>query len=321
MTADAKIDILVPISPRPSWWIRAELLAASFRRYYPNTRVHLSIGADWSNPTEVAHLNAGLPRWKNNPLNAWSTVTTTDFMRWAGTRSPFLATMDARFSTDHLRGDFVIIADCDILCVSSFPELFETDAVCGTMAHVAPLPEADMKYLYVIDEAPWSTHLHPFSGNGIMGPIDAESNWYANSGFIFAPRHLFEKLIEPYHEAIWRMRHGMRDSYWFDQLALALAVAKSGVPSKVLPLCYNFPNQTEFDHYHPRELADIRIMHYLRENIIHRERDFADVGALRRLVARTDLPGSNEVVREVVAELIHIFEPPPLNHATEAPWA
>lgn len=321
MTADAKIDILVPISPRPSWWIRAELLAASFRRYYQNARVHLSIGADWSNPTEVAHLNAGLARWKANPLNAWSTVATTDFMRWAGSRSPFLATMDARFSTDHLRGDFVIIADCDILCVKPFHEFFQTNAVHGVMAHVAPLPEADMKYLYVIDEAPWPSQLFPFSGNGIMGPPNAVSAWYANSGFIFASRAIFERLIEPYHEAIWRMRHGMRDSYWFDQLALALAVAKSKVPKGILALRYNFPNQNEFDHYHPDELANVRVLHYLREDTIHRERDFADVNALRRLVARTDLVGSNEVLRQTVAELMYIFEPPTLARAQDAPYA
>ena len=86
-------------------------------------------------------------------------------------------------------------------------------------------------------------------------------------------------------------------------MALALAVAKSGVPARTLPLRFNFPNQRAFDLAHPAELADVRFLHYLRTEIVHRDRDFEGPAAMRRLIGRTDLSGSNEVLRAGVAGL------------------
>jgi hypothetical protein len=99
------------------------------------------------------------------------------------------------------------------------------------------------------------------------------------------------------------MRGLMADTYWFDQLALALAVAKSGVPACTLPLRFNFPNQAAFDEAHPVELADVRFLHYLRTDTVHRDRDFEDLEATGRLIGRTDLSGSSEALRAGVASL------------------
>ena len=163
---------------------------------------------------------------------------------------------------------------------------------------------------------------HTYSGNGIMGPAGQLGPWYANSGMVFGPRYLFERLCEPYHQAITLMRRLMADTYWFDQLALALAVAKSGVPARTLPLRFNFPNQAAFDEALPAELADMRFLHYLRTETVHRDHEFEDAEAMRRLIARTDLFGSNEALRLRVAGLVGALSTPrPLECAEDAPYA
>lgn len=311
------IELRIPISPTFSFLNRAVLLVESFRRFYPDTIARIYIGQTEGLTSEaVGRISYAF----HGRRIGFEWLTPSEFNAWEGTRSPYIGTMNRRFKIP-VDGDHVIIADCDVLLVNRIDELFETDAVQGVMAHVAPLPPEDMRYLYVIDEAPWPEELHPFSGNGVMGPPDAKSPWYVNSGFCFAPKHLFEQLIEPYHEAIFRMRHVMRDTYWFDQLALALAVAKSRVPSKVIPLRYNFPNQAAFDLQRPAELDDVRILHYLREDTINRTTDFESFDAMWRLSRRKDLTGSNEVLRKTVAELLPVLEPASLSRAEDAPYA
>jgi hypothetical protein len=117
------------------------------------------------------------------------------------------------------------------------------------------------------------------------------------------------------------MRRNMRDTYWFDQLALALSAARSGGKKLVLQPRYNFPNQRGFDEAYPDDLADIRFLHYLRTDTVDRDRDFASLDAMLRLVDRTDLDGSNEVLRQRVEKLLPLIQPEPLTSGEDAPWA
>lgn len=309
-------EIRIPISPTPSFVHQVLLIASSLRRFYPDAVVRAYVGAA-EGPTPDA--NRLLEDAFNGKKIGFEWIGQDQFNAWRGTRSPYLATMNRRFQPS--TSEHIIIADADILIVNRFDELFRTNAVQGVMAHVAPLTQPDMRLLCTLADAPWPDKLLPYSGNGIMYPMGSETLFYPNSGFVFAPRALFERLIEPYHESISLLRRHLSDTYWFDQLALALAIAKSGVPHKALPLRYNFPNQAAFDAAHLNELNDIRVLHYLREDTIHRTRDFADLNALRRLMNRTDLGGSNEVLRRTIAANMVFLEPTPLAKAEDAPWA
>lgn len=312
------LELRIPISPTPSFLNQTLLLIASVRRFYPDALARVYIGQAGGATPEAAQRVAMAFSGKRIGFE-W--LGATEFAAWEGTRSPYLATMNRRWKTP-IDGDHVLILDADVVCEAPFPELFEADAVQGVQAHVAPLPTSDFQYLFAIDEVrPIPRFTHVYSGNNIMGPPDATGPFYPNSGFVFAPRALFERLIEPYHEAIWRMRHAMKDTYWFDQLAVALAVAKAGVPCKSLPPRFNFPNQPAFDAHYPGDLADLRVLHYLRTDVVDRTRDFADLTALRRFTLRTDLTGSNERLRQTIEHLRPILAPPELTRAEDAPWA
>jgi hypothetical protein len=126
---------------------------------------------------------------------------------------------------------------------------------------------------------------------------------YFNTGVLFAPAKLLEKLYEPYMDALHFVRKCM-DSYFFEQIALTLAVAKHGIPVEVLAVRYNYPNQAAFDALYPQELSDVRLLHFLRTDIVQRERDFETLESMQRLAGRRDLSGSNEALRARVAELL-----------------
>jgi hypothetical protein len=87
------------------------------------------------------------------------------------------------------------------------------------------------------------------------------------------------------------------------QIALTLTIEKHKLPSRTIPLRYNFPNDPGFDQKYPNDLSDVRILHYLRCEVVHRERDFVDLTRVAALIQRRDLRGSNEVLRRCVEEL------------------
>jgi hypothetical protein len=83
-----------------------------------------------------------------------------------------------------------------------------------------------------------------------------------------------------------------------------VALIDTRIPTHLLPLRYNYPNQPEFDLARSGELESIRFLHFLRSQIVQREADFATMETIEKMAARTDLAGSNELFRRRFAELL-----------------
>ena len=130
-----------------------------------------------------------------------------------------------------------------------------------------------------------------------MGPL------YYNSGVVFGRRELFERLSGEYMDAIDFLKRNLPDTYWFDQIGLALGIAAAALPARTFPLRYNFPNRPAFDRAHPEELANCRFLHAMQTDVVDRDRDFESDEALESMCARTDLDGSNEILRRRVTDL------------------
>lgn len=313
-----RIECRIPISPTPSFVNQVLLQAASLRRFHPDAivRVYVGHGA----PTDAMHILVK-DAFRDHKIG-FEWVTGKEFQMWEANRAPFLGTMNARWYTDRIEGDTIIIADADVLFTGTLDDILTRDAVQGVQAHVPPLGNDQFAYLFEICEATARPFLIPYSGAGFMAPPNAKGPAYPNSGFVLLPRQHFEAMIPHYNFAINRMRQAMQDHYWFDQLALAIAIEKADVPYIPLPMRFNFPNQGEFEEHYPEELRDVRALHYLRETHISRTRDFESVASLRRLVQRDDLSGSHEILRRAIAANLHMLEPPPLGSpGTEPPWA
>jgi hypothetical protein len=311
-----RLELRVPLSPTPAFLNRLRILAGSIRSFYPDTTVRAYIGSS-DFPADMG-VTVGLLRADNIDVT-W--LSGAIFDSWSGTRSPYIETMNRRWSLP-VDADFVMIADCDIIAVRPFPELFDVDAVQGVQAHVPPMNNIDWVRLFGLSGLPDIPRVnHIYSGAGIMCPPGTTGPFYANSGMIFAPRIMFEQMIAPYHDAIDFLRRTIKDTYWFDQVAVALAVGCADVPVKSLSLRYNFPNQGAFDQAHPEELADCRFLHYLRTDTVDRDKDFADLGAIGRFICRPGLMGSNLLLQKRVAELYEKVWPAPTYTAEDAPYA
>ena len=308
------LEVRVPVSPTPSFLARARLIAASVRRFYPDAIVTAYVGAD----ADVLDTLASLP--PPDGLLDYKIIARPAFNAWRGTANEYVGTMAARFRPPY-RGDHILMLDADCLCTHRFDELFNINAIQGVQAHVPAMSNQEgwRLFHYVgVDPLPL---VCPYSGAGIMCQSDARGLFYGNSGVLFFPRRFFERMTEHYHQAIEMLRMNMKDSYWFDQIAVALAVAKAGVPTKSLSLKFNFPNQAAFDDAHPEELADCRFLHYLRTDTVDRDRDFASVAAMQRFIARPGLVGSNALLQRRVGQLLNKVWPAAEYTAEDAPHA
>jgi hypothetical protein len=181
--------------------------------------------------------------------------------------------------------------------------------VAGVIAHAPPFRDVDVGETwrqlfreYGVSEA---AAVHEHTGWGLM-TRERMTPAYFNFGMVIAPGPMMQAIGKEMVEAD-RFVHSRLQTFFRFQIALSLVIQKLQLPTEALPLRYNFPNNPKFDAGFPDELADVRILHYLRCEILDRERDFADLDALAALVGREDLAGSNEVLRELLAELYPVI--------------
>ena len=76
----------------------------------------------------------------------------------------------------------------------------------------------------------------------------------------------------------------MRDDDFSAQVALALAVANTGVQALPLPMRFNFPNDPLAETLYPEELESVRAIHYLRTDRFDRHRIFASADAFAQFL-------------------------------------
>ncbi len=302
LSEETSLEVRIPISPRTDYFNRVRLIAQSIREFYPQAIVRVTIGAE-SAPFDVGKATP----WAEDLGIRWVWVPEAEFAEWRDTAHPYIATMMERFRPPFF-AEHVLMMDADILAIRPFDELFSRDhALLAMMAHVPPFRNH-------VEE--WKTLFHSYglsdpsfefehSGWGAMftDPPRRFSPPYFNTGVVLARADFYERLYEPYMSAL-RFTRQQLDSYFFEQIALTLALGKTGLPFDVLPLRYNFPNQAAFDAAYPEELESVSLLHFLRTDTVDREKDFHTAADIRRLVERSDLTGSNEVLRHRIAELL-----------------
>jgi hypothetical protein len=277
------------------------LIAQSIRDFYPNTIVSVSVGAD-AEPFDVT----AIAPWSEELGVRWDWVRPDVYAEWRDTPYPFVATIVDRYRPPYL-ADHVLMLDADVLPIRPFDELLTRgDVLMAMMAHASPFPNhvEDWRELFEAYGLAEPSFEFELSGWGTMvnDPARRLSPPYFNSGVVFGRATMFERLYEPYVAGL-RFIKGRMSTYFFDQIALTLAIARAKIPLNILPLRYNFPNQPEFDAAHPDELRNLVLLHFLRTQIIDRDKDFESNDAIRELIKRSDLTGSNEVLRRRIAAL------------------
>ena len=313
------LEVRIPISPTPTFINRTRLLAASVREFYPDALVKVYVGEhDMLMPGGFSET----PAAARFDSVAWMSRRVME--EWRGTANEYAGVMAARYAPP-FDGTHILMLDADVIVTRRFDELFDIDALSGVQAHVPPFGRAAWSLLYQHAGLVPEWRPHEYSGFGSMF-TDESARFgppYMNTGVVFGPAARFEQLYETYAATLRDLRLRM-NSYFFEQIALTLAAAKSKTPLHILPLRYNFPNQTAFEMRHPAELADCRFLHYLRTDTVDRDADFADQSAIQRLIYRAGLTGANEMLRARVAELrgaAGLSVPEPLSRVEDVPWA
>ena len=308
------LEVRIPISPVEHYFNRIHMIAHSIRSLggpYTDVRIRVSVGSD----SEPYDLYSRLP-WSRRAGVEWVWVGREDFRKWEHTEHKYIATMMERFRPPFTTRQ-VLMLDADIMVMREFDELStQLDAAPGlaaVMAHSSPAK-------WPADQAAWwgtmyaSAGLemppfeHEYSGWGIMERVPSRRLGppYFNTGVVLANAPVLERLYDTYMRELDVVR-SVEDTYFFEQIALTLALQATGIAPHVAPLRYNFPNQQQFDELHPTELENVRFLHFLRTDVIHRETDFETSAAAEKLAGRTDLKGSNEAFRRRLAALLPLI--------------
>jgi hypothetical protein len=296
-----KLEVRVPISPTDYFFRRVELLYRSLRACGGTTGqadLVVSVGADIE-PFDIAQTQP----WSRDQIK-WRWVD-----REAFRRDSVHATGLDRFKAT-TTADIVLFADADVIFVAGVDDLLDalnhTPAIAGVIAH-APPPKEDLDWNHLFDEAqiPLPHDAYQYSGWRLMchSPAQRIVPAYYNFGAVFVPGSWVTTLGYVYERSLgFAENAGL--GHFKGQVALTLALYRLGRRRLALELRYNFPNDHLFDAAYPEDLRDIRILHYLRTEVVNRDADFASIEALKNLIGRQDLIGSNEVLRTTLEKLL-----------------
>lgn len=312
------LELRTTISPTPSFFRRIHFLAASLR----------DLGGALADHEIVVSVGGGQPEnyyrtqpWSNRYPLIWRPVDPEAYARLG-----YRATNRDRAA--HLaRGTFVMVVDADVIFLNDFSPLIDDlradPAIVGVMAHTSPFinpPDLTPDFAHraavaATDEDLWQMlaqhHGAPlpaldqvYSGWGATAkdPAHRLAPAYFNGGMVLGPAAMMEAMFAGYAAAESAV-DAVMTSYFRPQIARTLSCLKAGLPCRSLPLRYNFPNDPLFERLAPAEAEAASILHYLRTAVVHRDDDFRDRESVERLVARRDLSGSNERLRQRIAEL------------------
>jgi hypothetical protein len=230
-----------------------------------------------------------------------------------GDASDYSAQIDQRWLNVDDDCDFVIFADADTMVLRPFDDLIEglsrQPAVAGVIAHY-PFPQRpgerpDIKWRELtarfvgppVDHSYAHTLVSPDAPNAIrLCPF------YVNFGFVVIPRQLLSTVRSSYLDIRPQVSHQLATPYFGAQVALTLAIHRTGVPRRALDLKYNFPNDPKAEAMHPGSLSDLRVIHYLRTTHFDRQRIFGSRRAFDEFLG-LQLQGSENVFQEHVRAL------------------
>jgi hypothetical protein len=307
-----RCEVHVPISPTPGFFAQVHLLAASLRR---------NAGA-LADAAIVVTVSRDAPSFDIDAQHPWASRYGIEW-RWMDAerfaREGYFATALERFTYD-FEADFVLLLDADTLCTGPLDELLELGdgALAGLVAHAAPTTFG--RPAYVADDGRadgdfWSG-LHASAGLEPPALACRHSGWgfmdtdperrdcppYFNLGVLAGTRETVARVGARIYEELDAVRR-YADTVFRCQLAVTLALARTGAPWRELPVRFNFPNDERFAQAYPDDAADIRILHYLRDEQLDRSA-LARTGAeLDAFLSRSDLTPTNSHLRDRVAEL------------------
>lgn len=289
-------------SPTPAFFSQI-----AFFRYSLN-----ALGGDFARANLVAVFGADevteIPEsWRPHFLGidvAWATCS--DYAEMSYNAQHF-----RRFEVFDQHADVVIFCDADVapmsLCDEFLQSIKASPCVAGFIAHHPPPPELGFDWDSFSD-AVISKRL-PRDYSYTLAPCDTDRGcpFYVNYGVVISTPTLFNQLFE--HQVRIRKKvESLVDPWWGAQISLAISCHDMGLPTRSIPIRYNFPNDPIADDRYSTELDSVVFMHYLRTDCFRRDRIFSDKVNFDSFLSQ-DLVGSNRVFRNYVKRITHGIYP------------
>lgn len=330
-------EIHVPISPTPGFFAQVQLLAASLRRN----------GGSLADASIVVTVSRDRPWFDIVARHPWADRYAIEW-RWIEPAlfeaTGIFGTALRRFTYD-FRAPLVVMLDADTLCTGPLDELAELGdgALAGLVAHAPPRwrragasrasllrarvgdrlsplarravglgrhAPAGWQKLYAAANlpAPRLSCEHPGWGISVKDPRARRCPPYFNLGVLAGSRDVMNALGEHIFAELETVNRYLVSPFRC-QLALTLALERTRIPWRVLPLRLNFPNFERYREAHPAEAADVRILHYLAQDEVDRARIATSSAELESFLSRRGLSPMNRLLQERVRALREELEP------------
>jgi hypothetical protein len=299
-----RLEFLLCGSPTDAFWSQLAMFRLSLDSLGPEFR--------------AARLVLVLADHEQKPLpQRWRPWFGDIEIAWAPLES-FLEFGDGEDHLFHLidpDADISFICDADTLLIRDIPgqwldQMIDEPAIHGVIAHLPP-PKSDHagnNRSQLANEEFWRELSLHVLGQEIelpehytMEPALGGCPFYINYGFIAGPPALLKELHRNLTIVQPRVRSWL-DNDFYGQLGIALAVELGDLPTRVLPMRYNFPNDERFDDRYPEELQEVVLIHYLRTRLFDRHQIFTDQAQFKRFMALS-LEGSNAAFQQRILEL------------------
>ncbi|MGY5810799.1 hypothetical protein ACXHXG_24205 [Rhizobium sp. LEGMi198b] len=265
-------EFRIPILPRPSFFSNVRLATLSLAKLgngYAAAPIRVSVGDGANRDSVIA-------------ANTWSQAYPVEW------RIISRAVGDAQFSSGLDRyanpasSDVIILIDADACLMRPIDELLEKlkgatrPTVAAMQAHFPPFLDwstSEAQWRALLVESGFSDarlerrySISPPEESGRCPP-------YFNYGFVAFNAAAFESirpLMADHTQKLIAQLAGTQPVFFTAQLALTLAIIETGVDVMELRPEYNCPNSDEMLAHGLGEAADIRVLHYLRNNVFDR---------------------------------------------------
>lgn len=218
--------------------------------------------------------------------------------------------------------EFVCMSDADTLFVRPIDELLQSlrnsPAVAGVVVHHPQFTSTKERNV----RQGWDYAARKLLGRSIAFPCrhtlqnsetaDNETPFCPNFGFVIGSRDLMRSLGEDLCDLRGQVldlfplspnEDPPRMHFFSAQIALALAIEKNQTPWKELSMRYNWPNDSAADVLYPGEIAEIRVVHYLRREKFQRERIFCERESFEQFMLAHFSEAGDQVLQDRVRNL------------------
>ena len=280
----SSLEIHIPISPTNFFFNRIHYVAASLRLNggaLAESKIVVTIG-DLAAPFDP---NERLD-WSKRYDIEWRWVPHDLFQQYS-----YFATRLYRYRYAY-ESDAVLMLDADVIIAAPFDDLIERvvreDKVIGVPANFSPVARPDRDFTWEklfeaagLGEVPY---VMEHSGFGITynNPKCDRSPPYFNFGVLPMPAAIAHQIGETVLDELKIVAR--IEDFFIGQMSTTLAIVRNKIPWGTASFKYNFVNNDLYLQRYRDEFGDIRLLHFLDNANIHKDRSFESVETVEALL-------------------------------------